>query len=337
MSSRKPRVLLTCLFADFGQNGNMIPDFSNASWEYHNIYKPWKQISDDGLVELETYWTDQQSPSSIERLISLAKDVDFVFSVPVTHALGIHLPQAQKIIAYGTPIVSYHPDLHMRYRHPCGDDLVGSYIREGYTTHVITPAKHMMPRLISDGVKSYCMPFGIPSSCQRLDGVEQIYDVSFVGQKHGIRERVVSQLRAAGILVHTWGGFWPPHKDYHGRPTVAEMVHIFNRSRVNINLRWCSRSPSHGQIKGRCLELLGCGAFMLATRHDETDDFHQLYTPGKEFVEYHYVKDMVDGIKYYLGHDAERQAIADAALLKREQNLWTTRLKDFLKSGFWLV
>jgi hypothetical protein len=332
---KKLKVLVACLYADFGQDGQMKPDFSNASWEYENIYKTWKQLADDGLVDLETYWLDQQT-GQLDRLVSLAKEVDLIFQVPVTHALGIHLPQAQQIIDGGTPIVSFHPDLHMRYKHPAGDWFVHSRVTEGYDTHTITPAKHTMPDLVNDGVKAYCMPFGIPPSCDRMLDVEQIYDVSFVGQKHGIRERVISQLRGAGLKVHTWGHFWPNHPDHHGRPTCDEMTRIFNQSKVNLNFRWCSRSPNHGQIKGRDFELMGCGAFMAATQHVETDDFHELYSPVSEFSEYHFVHDMSDGIKAHLADDIGRNAMAFNAYQKRDQHLWTTRFKKFLQDwGTW--
>lgn len=332
----KPKILLSCLFADFGQGGNMLPDFSNCSWEYANFYKSWQQLADEGLVELQTHWVDTQSNApGLERLMSIAKDVDLIFQIPVTHALGIHLPQAQKIIEGGTPIVSFHPDLHLRYDHPAGDRFVLSRVTEGYDTHTITPAKHMMPRLTLEGVKAYCMPFGIPVECDRMDK-PQHYDVTFVGQQHGVRESVVSQLRGAGIKVETWGHFWPDHPDHHGRPSVSEMVQVFNRSKINLNLRWCSRTHNHGQIKGRDFELLGCGAFMLATRHFECDDLHELYVPGKEFIESDGMEQMLEEIEFYLKHDDKRQAIADAAYLKRQDHLWTTRLKKFLEDwGTW--
>ncbi len=334
---KKYKVLLSCLFADFGQGGNMLPDFSNASWEYENFYKAWRQLADEGLVELKIHWVDTQSNApGLERLMSVAKDVDLIFQVPVTHALGIHLPQAQKIIADGTPIVSFHPDLHMRYK--LHDRFVLSRITEGYDTHTISPALHMMPQLKADGVKAYHMPFGIPSWCDRqyFEEDREVYDVTFVGQKHGIREQVVSQLRGAGITVHTWGHFWPPHKDHHGRPAGSEMVRIFNASKINLNLRWCSRDPNHGQIKGRDMELMGCGAFMLASQHSECDDFHGLYSPVSEFAEYHLVDEMIEGIKSYLLDDPARWAMAFNAYQKREANLWTTRLKKFLEDwGTW--
>ena len=330
---RKYKVLVSCLYADFGQNGHMLPDFSNASWEFENIYKPWKQLEDEGLIELQTHWVDTQSNEpGLERLMSIAKDVDFIFQVPVTHALGIHLPQAQKIIDGGTPIVSYHPDIHLRFRHPAGDRFVHSRITEGYDTHTVSPALHMMPQLMAACPHSYHMPFGIPATCVKEvpNGGEKPYDVTFVAQKHGIREQVISQIRGAGIKVDTWGHFWPDHPHHHGRPSCEEMARIFNQSKINLNLRWCSRSPEHGQIKGRDFELLGCGAFMVATQHFECDDLHQIYEPGKEFVEYHFVNDLIEGIKYYLENDDERNAIADAAYAKREENLWTTRFKKFL-------
>ena len=331
---KKYKVLVACLFADFGQDGKMLPDFSNCSWEYMNVYKPWKQLADEGLVDLETHWVDTQSGSTagLERLVSLAKDADFVYQCPVTHALGIHLPQARQIIEGGTPIVSFHPDLHLRYKHPKGDRFVLSRVTEGYDTHTISPAKHMMQTLVDDGVKAYHMPFGIPDWCDRqlVDDTAAQYDVAFVGQKHGIRDVVVSQLRGAGITVHTWGHFWSPHKDHHGRPTCSEMVNIFNQSKINLNLRWCSRDASHGQVKGRDLELMGCGAFMLASQHAECNDFHELYTPNKEFVEYHLVDEIVEGIKYWLENDISRHAVAMNAYHKRQDNLWTTRLKTFL-------
>lgn len=332
----KPKIILACLRSDFGQDGvqkfNDQGEFINSSWEHENLYLAWKQLADEGLVELETFWTDEQSNRERERLIGLAKEFDMVWQCPVTHALGIHLPTAQKIIDGGTPIVSFHPDLHMRYQHPAGDRFVHSRVTEGYDTHTISPAKHMMKQLADNGVRAYHLPFGIPATCDRVpvaEGEEQ-YDVTFVGQQHGIRERVISQLRGAGIQVHTWGHFWPEHHDHHGRPGGSEMVDIFNRSKINLNLRWCSRSPSHGQIKGRDFEVLGCGEFMLATKHFECDDLHELYTPGVDFDECDLV-DMPDKINYWLKNDTLREEICANAYKKRHNNLWTTRLKKFLK------
>jgi spore maturation protein CgeB len=110
------------------------------------------------------------------------------------------------------------------------------------------------------------------------------------------------------------------------------MVQVFNRSKINLNFRWCSRSPSHGQIKGRDFEVLGCGEFMLATKHFECEDLYELYTPGVDFVECE-LDELPEQIEYWLKNDTLREEIARNAYKKRRSNLWTTRLKKFL--GDW--
>jgi spore maturation protein CgeB len=57
------------------------------------------------------------------------------------------------------------------------------------------------------------------------------YDVTFVGQPHGIRRALVESLRQDGIDVRTWGTGWQT-----GRASQEEMIRIFNQSRINLNL-----------------------------------------------------------------------------------------------------
>ncbi|MBF2067330.1 MAG: glycosyltransferase [Calothrix sp. C42_A2020_038] len=57
------------------------------------------------------------------------------------------------------------------------------------------------------------------------------YDVTFVGQAHGDRKQVIEQLQQAGIKVEAWGNGWE-----NGRVSQAEMIEIFNSSRINLNL-----------------------------------------------------------------------------------------------------
>jgi len=79
---------------------------------------------------------------------------------------------------------------------------------------------------------------------------------------------------------------------------------------------------------------MGCGAFMLATQHKESDEFRELYDEF-EFVECHFVKDMIEQTKLYINDDLLRTSMANRAYLKREQHLWTNRLKQFLASKLW--
>ncbi len=156
------------------------------------------------------------------------------------------------------------------------------------------------------------------------------HQVTFVGQPHGNRVQVIDMLRAGGIAVETWGRGWE-----NGRVDYEEMIHLFNASRINLNLpnaSLCTRSltaraagmlrrrllgmPStvatHAvcdQIKGRNFEVPGCGGFLLTGR---VEGLEQYYDIGLEIVCYDNIADLQDKIAYYLRHENERAAIARA-------------------------
>lgn len=338
---KKYKVLLACLKSDFGENGiekyNEHGEFINPSWEFDNSYKPWKQLADEGIIELETHWLDQQNnKEGFDRLLTIAKECDFVKQVAVNHGLSICKPYCDTIRAANVPIVDYPPDVWARFDHHSPENWIVGRYKEGYVSHFLSPARHVIPLMERNGLPVQYMPFGIPTICDRLD-VEKKYDVSFVGQKHGIRGQVVDAFLRAGIRVHLFGHYWDGYPDWHGRPSPAEMVRIFNETKVNLNFRWTSRNPERGLVNGRSFELMGCGAFMLATQHSETDEFNELYSPAGEFAEHHFINDMMKSIPYWLENEKERENIAANAYSKRGDHLWTERFKKFIRSGFWLV
>jgi spore maturation protein CgeB len=57
-----------------------------------------------------------------------------------------------------------------------------------------------------------------------------VHDVTFVGQRYAERQKFVQHLRDLGINVAVWGHGWDT-----GRADQAEMIRIFNQSRINLN------------------------------------------------------------------------------------------------------
>ena len=148
------------------------------------------------------------------------------------------------------------------------------------------------------------------------------HDVTFVGQPHGNREEIIQRIEAAGHEVECWGFGWPAGKlDHEG------MVRVFSTSRVNLNLsnsstppntlrvrvgRWLGRGPKGpqpAQIKGRNFEVPGCGGFLLTERVPELDRY---FVPGEEVAVYDGPDDLVEQVGYWLAHDEERAAVAEA-------------------------
>ena len=138
--------------------------------------------------------------------------------------------------------------------------------------------------------------------CKRLP-LEKIYDVTFIGQPHGDRKDIISNLKAANINVQVWGQGWPT-----GRVTQAEMIRIFNQSKINLNLTKTSFGMVD-QIKGRDFEIPGCGGFLITGYSDEIQDYFEI---DDEIVCYKDVDDLIDNVRYYLRHDSSREKIAHA-------------------------
>lgn len=165
----------------------------------------------------------------------------------------------------------------------------------------------------------------------------KIYDVSFIGQPHGNRKKIIEKIKKAGINIECWGRGWP-----NGRISQEEMIRIFSQSKINLNLtkssgaiswktplkvflykkkekiklafpnQWLDNLKSilgktREQIKGRNFEVPGCRCFLLTGDADNLKDY---YKDGKNIVIYKNTNDMIDKIRYYLKHNKEREAIA---------------------------
>jgi len=136
------------------------------------------------------------------------------------------------------------------------------------------------------------------------------HEVTFVGQPYGDRPKIVKALRRAGVDVECWGYGWP-----NGRLEHDEMVEVFGASRVNLNLSgswtgsWWRRRPAVGQIKGRTFEVPGCGGFLLTETVPHLEMYFRL---GQEVAVFQGTDDMIAQTLYWLDHEDERRAVAQA-------------------------
>jgi spore maturation protein CgeB len=174
------------------------------------------------------------------------------------------------------------------------------------------------------------------------------YDVTFVGQPHGDRSRMVQALRDRGISIECFGYGWE-----NGRVTQDEMIRIFNQSRINLNfsnasargrarilragLDWITRSlfpaalPAYSdQIKGRNFEVPGCGGFLLTATADDLESYYQ---PGKEIVCFDGIDELAEKIKYYLANDQERRVIAECGYQRTlREHTYTQRFQQIFRT-----
>lgn len=165
-----------------------------------------------------------------------------------------------------------------------------------------------------------------PNVYKKGDGTVR-HGVTFVGQAHGDRPRVIRSLARRGIEVEVKGTYWNIRR-WHAyarkfrllssakfeeiarstRTSQEELVALFQSSRINLNLSAASQQRRN-QIKGRNFEIPACGGFQLSGYTDRLEEYFEI---DKEIVCYRTVDELADKARHYLDHEDERAAIADA-------------------------
>ncbi|OGP38365.1 MAG: hypothetical protein A2X93_04460 [Deltaproteobacteria bacterium GWC2_56_8] len=154
------------------------------------------------------------------------------------------------------------------------------------------------------------------SKYYRVDTTGKDIDVSFIGDFNGKLERqeYIEYAAKNGIMVETFGT-----GSKNGPLPLVKMVEVFNRTKVNLNFTRISRrnalrrEPSINsrlrQVKGRISEIALSGGFVLT---EYVPGIEEAYEPGKEVEVFDSRDELVEKIRYYLAHNAERSAIAEA-------------------------
>jgi len=143
--------------------------------------------------------------------------------------------------------------------------------------------------------------------------IEGKYDVSFVGNRFTAgREQYVNELKNRNIPVHLFGVGWGKMVSFE------KMIDIYGASKINLNF---SRVLDYFQLKtGRIFQVCNAGGFLLTEYVPGIENYFEI---DKEIVCFKNAEEMIDKITYYLNHDEERRAIAQAGW-KRATNEYTS-------------
>ena len=133
--------------------------------------------------------------------------------------------------------------------------------------------------------------------------IKEKYDVSFVGRKYLDREQYINELKKRNISVYVFGRGWERGEHI----PFEEMLDIFGASKINLNFSKVLRNQK--QIKGRIFEVCLAGGFLLTEYVPSIENYFEI---DKEIVCFHNAEEMLDKVIYYLNHDEERRAIAQA-------------------------
>lgn len=151
--------------------------------------------------------------------------------------------------------------------------------------------------------------------------IQKDIDLSFVGQPHGNRREVLSNVKQSGLNVEVFGYGW------ENRPRIPfhQMVRLFSKSKINLNLSNSSKLIGQ-QIKGRNFEIPGTRSFQLS---GNAEDLTNYYENGKEIVIFDSVEELIDKATYYLKNEDERNKIAEDGYKRTlSEHTWYHRLNE---------
>jgi spore maturation protein CgeB len=186
------------------------------------------------------------------------------------------------------------------------------------------------------------------------------YDVSFIGQTHSVRRKIVERITRAGIGIVCWGKGWE-----RGRLTNEQMRESFVQSKINLNfsessntwsLRRLAKTIFHRrcdnsyrlntpgqvfretcslyadrrlQVKARNFEIPGYGGFLLTSYVQGLEQYFEI---GKEVAVYRSEKELIEKIRYYLQHDDERETIRQAGHERTlREHTYEQRIRDIFQ------
>jgi glycosyltransferase involved in cell wall biosynthesis len=145
-------------------------------------------------------------------------------------------------------------------------------------------------------------------------------DVSFIGTWSPRKEQLLSRLRAAlepGQL-RIWGYLWHRRRDREldscivGHGIVGDPYALaISGSTINLGLLSERRTGAgdDDQITSRTFHIPASGGFLL---HQRTAELAEYFEEGREVACFASAEELVDKVKYYLAHEAERRRIARA-------------------------
>lgn len=157
-----------------------------------------------------------------------------------------------------------------------------------------------------------------PSIFHPMPAVGKVHDVSFVGSRYGIREKLVLALRRAGIQVAAYGSGWE-----EGRIATEGVPRLFAQSRIVLGASTIGHCSDFVGLKLRDFDAPISGSCYL-TQHN--DDLADLYVIDKEIVTYRNIDDCVAKARQLLADETRREAIAAAGRVRAlRQHTWDQR------------
>ena len=301
------------------------------SYEHMNVEAGLRQFCESRGWCMEPWYPDD--PKRLEWASPYWRDnmhhYDAVFHVAFNESLDLPEEAAKFALKQDVPVIQWDCDSSWRFP---------NWIlpRKNRVSHFVTTHSATIPWYQQHGMKVIKSQWaGSPE--YQITGLPQIYDISFVGQKHGrmtdgrfFRSEVINAMIAAGLSIDIFGNYWDGYEKWHGYVTDFQaVIRAFEQSKICLNLSNPWHFGTMPQIKGRHFEIPQMGRLQICT---PADDLTSYFEPDKEIVIVNSTDELIEKCKYYLAHDSERDQIAIAGHTRMLLNhQWSHRFQYIFK------
>lgn len=171
-----------------------------------------------------------------------------------------------------------------------------NFIEECLTETILQDMQNQIKYMTNvDGVETLSYVFSDYIINRKLTSIERIQLLSAVAERFPLK---LFTLNSQAVIPHAINmGI----ADY-----FHEMPYVFHNSTINLNISL--RSIKNG-IPLRCMDILGCGGFLLTNFQS---DFLRHFTPDQDFVYFENEHDLIQKVDFYLSHDEIRREIAES-------------------------
>lgn len=196
-----------------------------------------------------------------------------------------------------------------------------------YMDYILTTDKQSVERYQELGATAMHLLVTSDSAFFRRLEIAKSYDVSFVGSRIADRGELVDTLLNNGIDVHTFGKGW-----VNSYITNEQMVNIYNATKINLCFTKSYGTNTRPQLKNKIFDSCMCGGFLLCEYIPGIEEFFEV---NKEIVCFNNSDELLHKIQYYLAHNTEREAIAEAGWKRAQRDHsqvnWLTKVFEAIE------
>lgn len=152
-------------------------------------------------------------------------------------------------------------------------------------------------------------------------------DILFIGNKYGIRERIINRVILEGFNIEVYGNGWP-----NGIADFNLSVELSKKSKIILGVGTIGHCDDLFTLKLRDFEAPLSGALYITSRNPDLVD---LFIEGEEMDFYESEEELINKLKLYTNNDSKRLEIAKKGQNKIiSKHTWDIRLADlFYKIG----